>query len=68
MKDDDEAPEYSAAYLQPPSRGRLVSERTAFHATRWHGLRKRRIVDDEVGRRELRERLLYVVQGAIDPR
>ena len=68
VKNDDEVMEYSAAYLQLYREEGWYLERTV-HFTQRVGLDyvKRRIVDDEVSRRELRERLLYAVQGAIDP-
>ena len=68
VKNDEEVMEYSAAYLQLYREEGWYLERTV-HFTQRVGLDyvKRRIVDDEVGRRELRERLLYAVQGAIDP-
>jgi nitrite reductase (NADH) large subunit len=68
VKNDDEVMEYSAAFLQLYREEGWYLERTV-HFTQRVGLEyiKQRVVEDAASRAQLRERLLFAVQGAIDP-
>lgn len=68
VKDDNEVMEYSAAFLQLYREEGWYLERTV-HFVQRVGLEyiKQRVVEDAQSRALLRERLLYAVQGAIDP-
>ncbi|HLA35080.1 MAG TPA: nitrite reductase large subunit NirB [Rhodocyclaceae bacterium] len=68
VKDDAEVMEYSGAFLQLYREEAWYLERTV-HWVQRVGLDgiKQRVVDDAEQRRALYERLLYSLQGAVDP-
>jgi nitrite reductase (NADH) large subunit len=68
VKSDSEVTEYSGAFLQLYREEAYYLERTCHYVARV-GIDyvKKIVVDDEVRRKELYERLLYALQGYADP-